>query len=329
MKISLVRDSESSERDISIDLLKGLLVIQMVLAHCLQINGTGDFYGISPIANTVSFTGFTFCFGFATWKAYFFEDRRRYKNAIKTSIKCLMAYFISAIYYEVVKQGNGLSTILDIISFKTLAGYSEFLLSFSLIILMPVFFRKIIDIATESELNLLLASAVCSIPTFYHPVNPNPLLGSMIGGNNFSYFPIISYFPIFMAGIYTAKKEKAPLAFCAIALICLIFKLTIYQEQMTRFPPSLWWVTSSFGGFIAYRIIANAILWSNARNIIRALRNIGENVLAYLLLSNILIFTFSRIGYTGRDIKFVLALYIMFMSSISFIINLNNRKSVK
>jgi len=329
LKTSPVRHKESSERDISIDLLKGLLVIQMVLAHCLQINGTGDFYGISPIANAVSFTGFTFCFGFATWKAYFFKDKKRYKKAIKTSIKCLMAYFISALYYEVVKQGNGLSSLFDIISFKTLAGYSEFLLSFSLILLMPVFFKKIIDISTHSELNLLLASAVCTIPTFYHPVNPNPLLGSMIGGNNFSYFPVISYFPIFMAGIYTAKKEKAPLALCAIGLICLISKLTIYQDQMPRFPPSIGWVASSFGGFIVYRILANALLWLNARIIIRIFKNIGENVLAYLLLSNILIFTFSRIGYAGRDIKIVLALYIIFMLTISFTINLKNSKPVK
>jgi len=329
LKIIPSKIEDSPRRDVHIDILKGLLVIQMIFAHCLQINGTGDYYGISPIANTVSFTGFTFCFGFATWKAYFSKSEIKYVKAIKTSIKCLLAYFISAIFHEVVRKGSGLSSILDILSFKILAGYSEFLLSFSLMIFIPIVFRRFIDISTNNEISLLIASAACSISTFYHPAAPHPLLGSLIGGDNFSYFPVISYFPIFMAGVYTSKKGRLPLAFCAIGFISLAFRLLLDQGNISRFPPSLWWVASSFGGLIFYIILTNTIVRSRIRFLINALKVVGENVLAYLLLSNIIIFTFSRSGYTGRETKTTFAIYALVMGATIFVLNLISRRPSK
>ena len=61
-------------RDITLDVMKSLLVIGMITAHVVQlcyVGGSKLVALFSLFINVVTFSSFMFCFGCASWLAYF------------------------------------------------------------------------------------------------------------------------------------------------------------------------------------------------------------------------------------------------------------------
>lgn len=137
-----------------IDILKGILTLQMVFAHCIQFFGdlgkNQIAYHISEYINLTTFSGFLFCFGYVSDLAYFGKEWRGCAGKIlKNALRLLVCFYISSFCFGIFVENIPLDreAVLEIFMLKRLAGYSEFLFSFALImvlecILFPFFSRK-------------------------------------------------------------------------------------------------------------------------------------------------------------------------------------------
>lgn len=126
------------ERDNSLDIMKTLLVIGMVLAHSFQLLQVGDCHPavvtyFSSYINIITFSSFVYVFGATTWLAYLRKEHtpdicRRIKKAM---IKLLIGFYISGMAYSLFVADNfSIITIIKILILWYIPGYSEFLLSF-------------------------------------------------------------------------------------------------------------------------------------------------------------------------------------------------------
>jgi hypothetical protein len=115
------------------------------------------------------------------------------------------------------------------------------------------------------------------------------LAGLLIGTNKFGSFPLLQYMPLFLLGLYFAEyKIYFDIKLLIGSIICTTIPVSIYvftQQLPTRFPPSLLWVISPMF-FIYCYFLASRHIRSNM------VEFIGKNVLFYLLVSNIIMFSF-------------------------------------
>ena len=129
-----------SKRNNTIDKMKGLLVVQMILAHTLQFfsQPTKVAVTISSYVNLSTFSGFLFCFGYVSYLAYFQKEWpvRRLLNGFG---KTILAYFLSGVGFWIVLAGRP-DKIKGLLGLKELPGYSEFLFSFALLYLCILIF---------------------------------------------------------------------------------------------------------------------------------------------------------------------------------------------
>ena len=119
------------ERNFSIDIFKGLLVIGMVLVHIMQFFSDPS---ISPsveyvinIGNVITFSGFVFCFGYVAEISYLEKDLKSvYKKIIKNIIKTLIAFYVSGSAYQLFVAGNLIewNTFKERILLNTMPGWS-------------------------------------------------------------------------------------------------------------------------------------------------------------------------------------------------------------
>lgn len=65
------------ERDRSIDFMKTLLVIGMIIGHCIQLIGKTSIKttNISNLINLITFSGFIFCFGYSVSISYLNKNK--------------------------------------------------------------------------------------------------------------------------------------------------------------------------------------------------------------------------------------------------------------
>lgn len=125
-------------------MFKLLLVIGMVTAHVFQLLYKGEscrslIFMFSTYINAITFSGFLFAFGCATQLAYLRKpkDDILKKKLVKNGLRLLLAFYISGIAYTtLVTQKMSLVAMLKILCLWEIPGYSEFLLSFAM--LMPL-----------------------------------------------------------------------------------------------------------------------------------------------------------------------------------------------
>jgi len=131
------------KRDYSIDYFKGLLVIGMVYTHVLQFFSNNELFPsvvyITQYFNLITFAGFVFSFGYVCQLAYYRKDLRQvFMSMLITGLKILIAFYISGVSFQVFvgDQSLNMKTILPVILLQVIPGWSEFLVSFALIILI-------------------------------------------------------------------------------------------------------------------------------------------------------------------------------------------------
>lgn len=142
-------------------------------------------------------------------------------------------------------------------------------------------------------------------------------IGLLIGTNNFSSFPVIQYSPFYLVGIYFAaykvKFNKIILIISCAFTLSFVSYLLYTHNLPSRFPPSLFWIIGSAFFLYIYFLVSNFL--SSYVNKTQFLEILGKNVLLYLILSNIFIFTIHSIyGSMNLGIPkvFILTLAILF-----------------
>jgi hypothetical protein len=280
-----------------LDTTKGIFVLVMVLVHVITFFAVDHTIMtlFSTFASLACFSGFLFCFGYASYLAYLRKENIPKQRMIKNSFKILVAFYISGISYRLfVNDSFNFYEILNIVLLFDIPGYSEFLLSFFLVILFSVIFSGYIREAILNKWLFLFSISLCLAFTFidYSLVNI-PQVGLIIGTTQYPAFPVIQYFPLFLLGAFFAHRQVTfSWMYTALAGFAIIEFITIALIQAgvpSRFPPSASWILGSFGLVYFYYIFS--ILIDKIPCVAESLRNIGSNVLYWLLTSNILIFS--------------------------------------
>ncbi|MDX2231926.1 MAG: hypothetical protein NW220_19990 [Leptolyngbyaceae cyanobacterium bins.349] len=245
----------------------------------------------------VTFSGFMFSFGYACQLAYFGKEfQSSYKRMLMTAVKPLIAFYISGMYWRAfVDKDFSLRTLLRILVLKDIPPFSEFLVSFSLVILVSLLFFNQIQYLMEKKSEFWIVCLLLLLTTFvpYQLININQM-GLLIGTDKFPTYPVVQYFPLFLLGAYFAKhkivRDRRVFVVSLSGLIAFLIFYLPEQVAPSRFPPSLLWIMASL--FLVYSYYQIARRLSTQRVLNHLLSTWGKNVLFYLLISNILIFTF-------------------------------------
>jgi len=329
------------QRSSEIDLTKGILTIGMVFAHVIQFLGDGQsrlLYSESLITVLVSFSGFLFCFGFASWIAYLQSPKLPWSNIIKTIFKCYFAFLISGVAFRILSSSEkaSLDLVVKIAAIRDIPRYSEFLLSFAMITAVGAVFQKAINLSTSRWQYLLLSVMVCLAFTLLpREYRYDPLIGQFIGGQGFDFYPIIQYLPLYLLGIFSARyPQRFGLRLYAITSIggaLLFIGLIALNIPVTRFPPSAGLIICSAGLFYIYYGFAHIVHAKFPDPIKTYINAVGQNVLTYLLLSNLVLFTCDALGLKASlNAPQILVFFISLMIFIFFVqfisVDLNSAK---
>lgn len=291
----------SINRNYAIDYFKGLLVIGMIYTHVLQFFSDPAIFDsveiITQFFNLVTFSGFIFCFGYVNQLVYYRKSFANvYRRMLVASIKTLLAFYISGIAFQIFVANESLTwkTIYPVLLLEVIPGWSEFLLSFSMILFMGILLFPFIKWMIEKPSIFLIITGLLLISTkMDYGLIDTPQLGLLIGTDLFPTFPVIQYFPFYIIGIYFARYSirfnwKILISSVIGTLIFLVFLIINHFQLPERFPPSIYWILGSTFFIYMYFLI---VKWLEFHfNDISWLRKIGENALLFLILSNLSIF---------------------------------------
>jgi hypothetical protein len=314
------------ERNSDLDIMKGLLTAGMVFAHLIEFFAAPSLAleTLSVFIDLVSFSGFFFCFGFAVWLAYLDGPAVRWHAALRTACKCYVAFVISGSAFRILVDGQppSFSAVLRVALLRDIPGYSEFLLSFAFVVLLAAVSRPLVRLGTRSVRVVAMSIVICAAATFLPVREWDPVVAQFLGGEGFAYFPVVPYLPLFLAGVFAARwqmpgRRLFALVACAVGASMFV-ALSLMGEQLRRFPPSALW--TGFSAAAAYLYCWAAPRLRSAAHFTVWLGVLGRNVLLYLVVSNMFIFSAKALGL-GPSLSggTLVLLYAVLMGAIAFL----------
>lgn len=324
---------EGKVRSQAMDYFKGILVILMILAHCIQFFGTvnqGIQKLLSDYINLTTFSGFYFAYGFVCYLAYFQRDfKSRMPFMVKNALKTLGAYYLSSVCYLALAENKIFrwDYLYDIAALKEYKGYSEFLISF-----FGVMVLGIILFPLMKNMNLKIAAiltgvsiACCFLP--YEKVKI-PQLAFLTGAGDYVTFPVLQYMVYFIWGVCFGKTKTVFNKWVLAASLCVSLPAAaVYIKTGSfpqRFPPSASFVLGGAVFLYVYYLASNGLdrIKNKSRIVLRFkeyVSGVGRNTLFYLLLSNIFIFAFSQSAFTHRSEGFGIGFFVILLIVLSYL----------
>lgn len=327
-----MKREEKAYRDRSVDVMKGLLVVQMVLCHCVQFFGNESRTvqkEICEYINLTTFSGFLFAFGLSCYYAYFSRSLRdSWRRMVRTAVKCLLAFYLSSLCYIAFVEYDYYDprVIKQVLLLQKYAGWSEFLASFFGIMVVGLagfpLFRRMNGylVALLGELGFL----VTHLP--YDQIQ-HPLLALFTGSGSYVTFPVFSYLFYFAAGVWFCKrraegKNKGEWLVAAAAVLLSVPEAVYYAQNGAlsgRFPPDWQFIFGGAGFVYLYDRISRINIPVTAAEVFRkGLAEIGGNAIFYLLFTNIMIFSLSASKFKLRNLSFAVKIYVVLMLSAWF-----------
>jgi len=301
-------------RDRSIDVGRGLLVIMMVFGHVMQFFGDSQIFPLVgtmiDVINLTVFPSFVFYFGAAAVLAYL---KKPYLQAlpgmIRTTLRAYAVFCLSGVGYRVLREGKpfAVGTVRRVMTLSDIPGWSEFLISFALYGLLLIVAYVLFDWLSRKPLSCLLVSALCVACCEIVPYGSVPTrMALLIGGRDFSYFPVVQYMPYFLSGMLFARGDRRTRR--GLLLVSLIASLGGVAHWHFfgfpgRFPPSWDWILLPGALVSAVVLLSRALcalagswLGKIADVLCGVLGRFGSASLYYLLASNLVLFTLAGKG---------------------------------
>ena len=324
--------ASGTKRDDAADIMKGILVLQMVLCHCIQFFGRDTKpvqKQICDYINLTTFSGFMFTFGLSCWYAYFSRSfRQAAPRMIRTALKCLAAFWISSICYIGLVELDYYDprVFRQIILLEKYAGWSEFLASFAGVMLVWLLLFGLFQ-RQNGWLTLLCLAAGGLLTLIPYGRIGDSRAALMIGSTGWITFPVLQYLFYFAAGVWFCRRKI--IWDFRIFLVCVMLSLPeivcyIRSGCLTdRFPPDGWFLFGAVLFLYLYYQLAHALAgrWPCSR-ICAFLRGLGMNTVFCLLLSNLVIFSFSAGKFKQRTFEFALLFYLVLMAALWFVLHL-------
>jgi len=251
----------SSKREDSLDILRGLAVIFMVLAHTIAFlhtksNSILNFF--QEFGDTVCFTTFLFVSGASCYLAYLDISDKKWKSKkrklLKRILELLGCYYLVAFISSLQKfrfpiSIDWLNHIIKVILFIEVPGYTEFLIPFIAFSFIIFLFRKIIrKIIKDNTLAVLIGICTYFIAFLLYWIEMPEYItyykSLFVGNKDWYRFPIFQYSIIFIFGFLIGKflkktksNKKRFNLFKQLSLIIFIFIiLSIILNPLGSFP---------------------------------------------------------------------------------------------
>lgn len=322
-----------------IDIVKGILTFQMIFAHCIQfytdLERNAAARHVSEYINLTTFSGFLFCFGYASYLAYFRKERREvFRRFFRNAGKLLAAYYLSCFAYVIFVEKLPLRTdrILELLLLKRLAGWSEFLFSFVLVMLLQLLFFPLFT--EKIKWGLLVMAAVSVISCILPWREAGSIAGSLVGGRGGAYFPVVPYGIYLLAGVWFAKKQILfrksifMIALAGTAWYAIDYRW-ISGMQPSRFPLSFPYLAGA-AFFLYLYYLLSAVLERKADAFpVRHLMDIGKNSLFYLLVSNMIIFSLKASSFYKMGLIYSTGLFIVILAAAWYLKQIVRRDDKK
>lgn len=300
-----------NKRDEKMDVVKGLLVIGMVLCHIYQFFVRLDLHSsanqVTWYINAVTFSGFVATFGYTNNLVYYSKSIQSvWKKMLGSSVKMLFAFYISGIAFRVFVTNIPIkwTMLKEILLLNDIPGWSEFIISFSIYLLVGLLgFSFFNYIKRNKTLHLLLIVALLFTTFLPYEKTNSTILGLLIGTKNFAAFPVLQYMPFYLIGIYFQEhgiKFNKWILILSIVLsnISLGYIFMNNGQLPERFPPSIYWIILPTLPIYLYFLLGillteTKIVGGKIDIISHVVMVFGKNSMFYLLTSNILIFAAS------------------------------------
>jgi len=369
---------KQKDREHIIDWARALTIILMVTTHVIALLYKGNdstVYYLGLIGGITSFTSFLFLSGVSIYLSYLKEDlkgielRKKNKLIISRNIRLIIIYFLLSIVSQYIlsklylnqEPSKVIDKMLDIFTFATLTGFTEFLPTLAIFSISVIMFKKAYKgIFKNITFAILISIITYIIGTFLVGIdlNDNRLntVKSIFFGHINSFerihsFPIFQYFPVFVIGIIFGKflvnnesiKKRREFLILSITIMAIITFTSLILFSITkrdifypladegRFPPSISFITLSLG--ITFSILLFLLLIKRylGLHIKRLLNFIGKNAISLYSFHILIIFILKYLFDNNSSIQqpvnlFYVLLYsflIIVISSV-FTIILNN-----
>ncbi|TJY41005.1 acyltransferase [Cohnella pontilimi] len=290
------------QRERAIDFFKGLLVLGMIYCHTLQFFSDQQIYPIGQrwidFINLITFSGFVFSFGYVSQLAYYAKPlRKAAPRMAMAAVKTLLAFYISGTAFRLFIDGRVLqwSNVRPILLLDDMPGWSEFLASFTyLIILGLILFFPLKWLAERKWAGFAVAGLLLLTTFFPYNTVHTTQLGPLIGTRDFASFPVLQYFPYYLIGMLFARHrivwDWRVLAGAAAATGAFLWKWLSAEGggAPERFPPSIWWIIGPALALYAYYLLSRLMERYQAPFV--PIEAMGRNVLWFLVMTNVIIF---------------------------------------
>lgn len=312
-----------------IDIVKGILTLQMVFAHCIQFyadleRNSAARHG-SEYINLTTFSGFMFCFGYTSYLAYFRKERREVsRRFLCNGGKLLAAYYLSCFAYVIFVERIPMRAdrILELLALKRLAGWSEFLFSFALVMLLELLLFPLFTEKVKWGLPVMAAVSVifCVLPWR----EAGSITGSLAGGRGGAYFPVIPYGLYLLAGVWFARKQMVfrksifMIAFAGTAWYGVDY-IWISGIQPSRFPLSFPYLAGAALFLYLYYLLAVVLERKTDTFPVGYLMDIGKNSLFYLLVSNFIIFSLKASSFYKISLIYSAGLFLVILGAAGYL----------
>lgn len=325
-----------------IDICKGILTFTMILCHCIQFFGHED-RGVAMVLvnviNITTFSGFLFCFGYASDLAYYRKEwRTSAPRMAKNAIRILLAFYISGLAYMICVEDKIFrqDLIMEILLLKRYPGWSEFLASFAAvlavgIVLFPVWKKMNGWIMAAVA---AVSAAACFLP--YGKVH-NSWLALLIGSRDFITFPVVQYGVFFAAGIWMCRKEISWNLWIFLGTVLAVVPGVVQLAQTgnlpERFPPSVFYIAGGMIFVYSYYVLSCFLEKVREKKkwleiLTGYLEQIGKESLYYLLLSNIIIFALKGSSFSYRSETYAYVSFVVILTVIGYLRGLCGGKTI-
>lgn len=320
-----------------IDICKGILTVTMILCHCIQFFGHED-RGVQMvlvnIINITTFSGFLFCFGYASDLAYYRKDwKASAPRMAKNAVRILIAFYISGLAYMICVEDKIFRSdlILEILFLKRYPGWSEFLASFAAVLAVGIVLFPVLKRMNGRMMGAaaVISAAACFLP--YERVH-HPWLALLIGSRDFITFPVVQYAVFFAAGIWVCRKKIRWNLWIFLGTVLAVIPAVLHLARTgylpERFPPSVFYIAG--GAVFVYLYYLLSCRLEDMREKKKwlevpagYLEGIGRESLYYLLLSNILIFALKGSSFSFRSETYAYVSFVILLILIGYLRKLN------
>ncbi|MCA9385129.1 acyltransferase family protein [Candidatus Dojkabacteria bacterium] len=351
---------QHNRRLISLDILRGVAVCTMILAHTVAFFYSG--HALLPkmfqkFGDLVSFTTFLLVSGAVFTAAYLDIPNALWKkkkhNILSRSWLLLGGYYavgLLTIAPHLFENGiaDALWKLLRLLVFIDVPGYSEFILAFLFFGIVIYYGRDFFAKHYRNiDLMIILGVAIYLLGFVIYSL-PIPesfaIVTSFLAGYDGWYrFPIFQYFPIFLIGLYLGKflldeqnlfyrgvtlstvafTSLLLLAFCVVTPPFLDFP---YTGNFNRWPPNVSFLL--VGTTFAFAALTLIIFLKNMKNPITATLQLwGHNAYIMYIIHILILVLFDSFAHFKTENQFILIpLYIGVMSLCHFIVTWRIRR---